>query len=422
MANNPQYQRGHSLMEYKRRWRLIDELGEGGQGKVYRVLDGSKFEIDNRILPEISQLVNALTTEKDAKSIGKHFNELRHLLSTLNEMENPKNHGALKLLHSPADARDYGLSHKRISREIKAMNEVKHLNLLRILDYNVGFDYERFVKSLGSDDEIDPKPPWFVSEFHPKGTLMKNKERFIGDFVCSLRAFRPLVEGVSKLHRAGFVHRDIKPENIFLDSSDNLVLGDFGLVFFSDERHTRISAAFENVGSRDWMPAWAMGMRIEDVEPTFDVFSLGKVLWFMVANKPILRLWYYLKDEFNLEKIFPDTPYINLANHLFKKCIVEEEQDCLPDATAFLEEVDKLLSIINRNADLISKDIERVCRVCGIGKYVLKIDTDSASGKLHNFGLKAVSGQYFKIFICNNCGHVQFFSFPDKERPPAWPD
>ena len=129
-------------MEYKGRWRVIDELGEGGQGKVYRVLDGSKFEIDNRILPEISQLVNALTTEKDVKSIGKHFNELRHLLSTLNEMENPKNHGALKLLHSPADARDYGLSHKRISREIKAMNEVKHLNLLRILDYNVALDYE----------------------------------------------------------------------------------------------------------------------------------------------------------------------------------------------------------------------------------------------------------------------------------------
>ena len=64
MASNPQYQMGHSLMEYKRRWRLIDELGEGGQGKVYRVLDGSKFEIDNHILPEISQLVNALSTVK----------------------------------------------------------------------------------------------------------------------------------------------------------------------------------------------------------------------------------------------------------------------------------------------------------------------------------------------------------------------
>ena len=51
------------------------------------------------------------------------------------------------------------------------MNEVKHLNLLRILDYDVGFAYNRFVKSLGSDDEIDPKAPWFVSEFHPKGTL-----------------------------------------------------------------------------------------------------------------------------------------------------------------------------------------------------------------------------------------------------------
>jgi serine/threonine protein kinase len=308
-------------MDYRVRWQVIDELGQGGQGKVYRVLDNSKFEIDNRILPEISELINALTREKDAPSIGMHFDRLRRVLSTLNEMEKAKNHGALKLLHSPEDARDYGLSFERIKREIRAMNDVKHPNLLRILDYGVAFDYDRFIVDLGKDEKLGPKPPWFVSEFYPKGTLNKNKERFTGDFVGSLRAFRPLVEGVSELHKRGLVHRDIKPENIFLDSNGNLILGDFGLVFFTDERHTRISSSFENVGSRGWMPPWAMSMRIEDVKPTFDVFCLGKVLWFMIANKPILRLWYYLKDEFNVERIYRDSLY-------------------MLDSTAFIQEIE----------------------------------------------------------------------------------
>ncbi len=105
-----------------------------------------------------------------------------------------------------------------------------------------------------------------------------------------MKAFRPLVEGVAKLHERGFVHRDIKPQNIFIDANGNLVLGDFGIVFFDDPAHTRLSATFENVGSRDWMPGWAYSVRIEAVKPAFDVFSLGKVLWAMISTKPVLPL------------------------------------------------------------------------------------------------------------------------------------
>ena len=47
---------------------------------------------------------------------------------------------------------------------------------------------------------------------------------------------------------------------------------------FKMEDEDRITETFENVGSRDWMPGWAMGM-LADVKPNFDVFSLGKLLW-----------------------------------------------------------------------------------------------------------------------------------------------
>ena len=43
------------------------------------------------------------------------------------------------------------------------------------------------------------------------------------------RLFRQILQGLAHMHSQGIIHRDLKPENIFLDSSDNIQIGDFGL-------------------------------------------------------------------------------------------------------------------------------------------------------------------------------------------------
>ena len=167
--------------------------------------------------------------------------------------------------------------------------------------------------------------------------------------------------------------------------------------------------------------AWAMGMRIEDIRPTFDVFCLGELLWAIVSDKPLLQLWYFNRPQFNLEQMFPHAPSIKMANPLFEKCIVENEEDCLPDATALLEEVDKVLTIIDRNGDLIDENIKRPCKVCGIGDYELRINQDEIA--THEFGLNPRGNWKHKIFMCNYCGHVQLFGIGTGEinpPPPAW--
>lgn len=55
-----------------------------------------------------------------------------------------------------------------------------------------------------------------------KGDLYTNTEE------C-WRLFRQTLEGLSHIHNNGIIHRDLKPENIFIDVSNNVRIGDFGL-------------------------------------------------------------------------------------------------------------------------------------------------------------------------------------------------
>lgn len=365
-------------MDYGKRWEIISEIGAGGQGKVSRVLDKRKVNLEPK------SITRAFTDAVRNREQG--FNGIRKAVLAITQAENPVNHGALKELHSPSDARNSEDAEERLRRELKVMQSIKHPNLLDVID-------------------MDTDEKWFVSQFYQHGTLGKQSGRFTGRLLEALHAFRPLVEGVAKLHSAEQVHRDIKPDNVFLADNYQLILGDFGLIYSNDFVGSRLSSTLENVGSTDWMPGWAMRMRLDDVRPSFDVFSLGKTLWSMVSDTPILRLWYYDREEFNLEKKFPAMREMRLVNDLFSKCIVEEEKDCIPDANALLEEINGLIGSIELGSDLKS-GLYRPCRVCGVGNYEpVRIDHNK---NLEYYGLHNVTS--IVLHECDQCGHIQMFA------------
>ena len=380
-------------MQYEKRWEKIESIGKGGQGEVFRVLEKSKFSLNLLALSRSIELTRKLNRQKPEDE-----EQVRREIAKVVRAENPMNHSALKIFHSPNEARNFEDAEERLKRELEAMKQADHPNLLKIEDYN-----------------LDEK--WFVSKYYHRGTLKDRSGWFTGQVERTLTAIRPVVEGIATLHKNQLVHRDIKPENIFVDESEQLVLGDFGLVFFMAGDHTRLTDTYENVGSTDWMPSWATRMRIEDVRPSFDVFSLGKTIWSMVSRTPLLLLWYHREEEFDLKRQFPDRPEIELLNNLLDKCIVQYEKTCLENADLLLEEIDNLLGVLRLGAGPVGEDFDRPCRVCGFGKYRLFTDKNfTATG---NFGLNP-RGAAFKIFTCNNCGHAQLFFCPGGSNPPAW--
>lgn len=365
-----------------------------------RVLDREISDIEGKIKPAIDDSIWKLAKTQPAKVRLAATSKLKDLIVDLIRSEDINRHGALKVLHKPDDSRDADLALDRIKREIEAMSESDHPNLLKIRDY-------------------DSDGKWFVSEYHTGGILTDNLSKYRGNILNTLKHIRPLVEGVNQLHKHNKVHRDIKPDNIFLNKTGDLILGDFGLIYFSDNNHTRISQTFENVGSRDWMPGWATGIRIEDIKPSSDIYSLGKVIWSMVSGKIFLRFWYFDEKDFNVERQFPSDKNMWRFNQLLKKCIVEREEDCLPNAEAFLEVIDETISYIQLNIDRIDAESNRKCKVCGDGIYRIKSDLNADSAR--GMGIESRGDIKYKIFACSNCGHIQFFIFgPGNTVPQAW--
>ncbi len=382
------------------KWEVIRDLGEGGQGRVFLVKDTSKTGETEQRLSKIRQSIFSMHSIQPLEDAEKATVDLVEAIAS---SVNPPDHstlGALKILHKPKEQSGFEKALERMKQEVDALQTLNHPNALRILDHNI-------------------KERWFVGEYHPGGTLWDRQEMFRGDMLRALTAFRPLVEAVVELHKAGRVHRDIKPHNVFIAVDGRLVLGDFGIVFFDDPYRTRVTDTYENVGSRDWMPGWAVGMRIEDTTPAFDVFGRGKLLWAMLSGRSVLPLWYLHKRAYELEEMFPKDDSIKWARPILDRCIVENEEQYLRSAADLLVEIDMVLPALDRHGQVVAEGVERRCNVCGLGRYA-SIANESITD-IHNFGLNPSGNSSFKIFTCSNCGHVELFHIGNRNSKPfAW--
>lgn len=398
-------------------WETIRELGSGGQGVVFLARSPQSRRWRAELLGQIQIATEQLSNRQSDRA--KFAAQLVEAIAVWKETDAPSFLGALKVFKIPSDTEAAEKAVERLKREVDALSKIGESGILKLLHANVG-------------DRI------LITEYHPDGPLSGHLSRFEGKPLEALEGFRPLVGAVAKLHTDNLVHRDIKPDNIFVASDGRLVLGDFGIVYYEDDAKTRVTETYENVGSRDWMPGWAYGMRVDEVRPSFDVFSLGKTLWAMVSGKSKLRLWYIFEDEFNLERLFPDELDMAVLNEILGRCVVEKEKDCLPSARELLELVDARIALLRRRGQILRDGVSRPCRICGRGKYqpASKAEEKWSGNRLLFLPPKEIQGRIdpgqllnfpkydaivtTRLYSCEFCGHIELFRYPDGYPPKAW--
>ena len=101
----------------------------------------------------------------------------------------------------------------------------------------------------------------------------------------ALRITRETASALAYAHAHGVVHRDIKPENILL-STGHAVVSDFGIArAVSAAAADRLTQTGIALGTAAYMsPEQATGER--DIDGRTDVYSLGCVLYEMIAGEP----------------------------------------------------------------------------------------------------------------------------------------
>jgi tRNA A-37 threonylcarbamoyl transferase component Bud32 len=154
----------------------------------------------------------------------------------------------------------------RFRHEVRAGLQLEHPNIVRIVEHN-----------------LEASDPYIVTPFYPRGEL--SAKLLQGKTLLErLRFFLGICEGVAHAHEHGVIHHDLKPANIFIADDGAPVVGDFGLCFIDDagERFTLLDEA---VGARWFMAPELASGRAPQVRPACDVYSLGKLLYWILAGR-----------------------------------------------------------------------------------------------------------------------------------------
>ena len=224
---------GYELFDY----RIESVLGHGGFGITYKAT-----EIDGGRKVAIKEYLPAGFSIRDAEDSSVH----------------PA---------GPDDREDFEWGLQRFGQEAQTLVSFHHPNIVAV---------HRFFEANNT--------AYLVMEYERGDSLAAILDRYKTLPENEIREFlHPLLDGLSRVHKAGFMHRDIKPENIFIRTDGTPVLLDFGSARQAvGERSNSLTsivssgyAPFEQYISEGHQGPWT------------DIYALGATLYrAVIGNKP----------------------------------------------------------------------------------------------------------------------------------------
>ena len=265
----------------------------------------------------------------------------------------------------------------RFEREIAALTKLQHPGILKIIETS-----------------RKGEAPYFVAEYC-EGPDLGKADLSRMDLLTKLQLFREASDAVAAAHSTGILHRDLKPQNIFIRKDGSIVVGDFGLCIDLNDIKERATHTLEGVGAERYIAPEVAKGRIEEPQATIDVYSLGKVLYFILSGRTLLREEY---GEGSDDLRTPNaSPSVHFIYEIFDKTITQRPEDRFQTAPDLLTALDGVIERVRSRAHILNTSVRQPCIFCVAGEYR---------------GQKTTVNEF--MYVCSNCGNIQHFMVSHK--------
>jgi serine/threonine-protein kinase len=231
---------------------------------------------------------------------------------------------AIKILHQHyAEDPEYL---ERFRREARAVAKLSHPNIVTVID-------------RGDDDGRQYIVFEHVDGENLKELVIRSGRLPVGR---ALELALAVADGLAFAHNHGLVHRDVKPQNVLLNRDGEVKVTDFGIArsLHVDQGVTQTGTV---LGTGDYLaPEQASG---KPVSPATDVYSLGVVLWELLAgdvpfvgeNFVAIALRHVNEPPPSLRERRPDvSPRLEAA---VERALAKDPAQRFPSMTAFAKEL-----------------------------------------------------------------------------------
>jgi serine/threonine protein kinase len=206
-------------------------------------------------------------------------------------------------------------------------------------------------------------------------------------------------DAVAAAHNTGILHRDLKPQNIFIRKDGSIAVGDFGLCIDLNDMKERATHTLEGVGADRYIAPEVAKGRVEEPQPSVDLYSLGKVLYFMLSGKTLL--WEEYTEGGDDLRTPNAAPSVHFIYEIFDKTITKRPEDRFQTAADLLTALDGVIERVQSKAHILNTSIRQPCMFCVVGEYR---------------GQTTTVNQF--MYVCSKCGNIQHFMVPSHQK--AW--
>jgi eukaryotic-like serine/threonine-protein kinase len=178
---------------------------------------------------------------------------------------------ALKIIKLGMDTREVVA---RFESERQALARMNHPHIARVHD-------------AGATDQ---GRPYFVMEYVRGVPVTEYCDQHRLDNRARLEIFIDICQGVHHAHQKGIIHRDLKPQNVLVEVRDGRPVAkviDFGVAKATDQSLTDKTLFTQHgriIGTPSYMSPEQAEMSVLDIDTTTDVYSLGVMLYELLAG------------------------------------------------------------------------------------------------------------------------------------------